>query len=141
MSNTRLHIAWLGTAPPLDRETGGVPGVAAELLDGLAALGHRIDCFVPGAERTVLPRLAEIENLTFVWGTSDWRWNRWYSRTKITAFASGLFARAYASLRLRREVAARHAQDPYDVIYQFSNIETLSMPSEASARRAAGDSP
>jgi glycosyltransferase involved in cell wall biosynthesis len=130
MSNTRLHIAWLGTAPPLDRETGGVPGVAAELLDGLAALGHRIDCFVPGAERTVLPRLAEIENLTFVWGTSDWRWNRWYSRTKITAFASGLFARAYASLRLRREVAARHAEDPYDVIYQFSNIETLSMPSK-----------
>jgi glycosyltransferase involved in cell wall biosynthesis len=41
---------------------------------------------------------------------------------------SGLLARGFASLRLRREVARLHRQDPFDVVYQFSNIETLSLP-------------
>jgi glycosyltransferase involved in cell wall biosynthesis len=122
-----LHIAWLGAAP-LARETGGVAGVAADLLEGLAALGHRIDCFVPGAQRDVLPRIAGQPNVTFVWGTAAWRWNRWYSRTRITAFASGLLARGQGAFRQRRAVARRHAQQRYDVIYQFSNIESLSMP-------------
>lgn len=122
-----LHIAWLG-AGPTARETGGVPGVASELLCGLAKRGHRIDCFLPGKGYTMPERLAAEENLTFVWGTSAWRWSSWYSRTRMGAFVTSQLSRALSSLRLRREVAYRHAQDPYDVIYQFSNIETLSMP-------------
>ncbi len=122
-----LHIAWLG-AGPTARETGGVPGVASELLCGLAKRGHRIDCFLPGKGYTMPERLAAEENLTFVWGTSSWRWSSWYSRTRIGAFVTSQLSRALSSLRLRREVAHRHVQDPYDVIYQFSNIETLSMP-------------
>src|SRR5438477_11507781 len=98
MPERPLRIAWIGVGPPM-REAGGVPGVAGELLEGLARLGHRIDCFAPGVQREVLPRLAEQPNLTFIWGTSEWRWNRWYSRTRVTAFASGLLARGFASLR------------------------------------------
>jgi glycosyltransferase involved in cell wall biosynthesis len=128
MSRGSLRIAWLG-AGPLQQESGGVPGVATELLYGLSKLGHEVDCFFAGAEREVPQRLAAAENLTFVWGTSRWRWNRWYSRGHLTALISGLFARSFASLRVRREVARRHAQTPYDVVYQFSNIETLAMPS------------
>ena len=127
MARRSLHIAWLGTAP-LARETGGVAGVAADLQEGLAKLGHRIDCFVPGSERDVLPRIAEQPNVTIIWGTAAWRWNRWYSSTRITAFASGLLARGVGSVRQRRAVAQCHAQQPYDVIYQFSSIESLSMP-------------
>jgi glycosyltransferase involved in cell wall biosynthesis len=122
-----LHIAWLG-AGPSSEEVGGVPGVAAELLAGLAERGHRIDCFLPGATRKLPDSLGEQPNLTFVWGTSEWRWNRWYNRVKIGAFLSGMVSRARASLRLRREVAQRHRQDPYDLVYQFSNIEVLAMP-------------
>jgi glycosyltransferase involved in cell wall biosynthesis len=121
-----LRIAWLGGAP---LESGGAPGVVTELLDGLAELGHRIDCFFPGAGQNLPARLAARENLTFVWGTSDWQWNRWYSRTKITSFASGLLSRAFASLRLRREIALRHRQEPYDLIYQNQTIESLGVPS------------
>lgn len=120
-----LRIAWLGGAP---LESGGAPGVVTELLDGLARRGHRIDCFFPGTGQHLPERLAAHENLTFVWGSADWRWNRWYSRTKIGAFASGLLARAVGSLRLRREILRRHRREPYDLIYQNQTIESLGVP-------------
>jgi glycosyltransferase involved in cell wall biosynthesis len=127
MSDRSLHIAWLG-AGPAAKETGGVPGVATELLRGLALRGHRIDCHRPGSGHPLPDRLDGVENVTFIWGTSDWRWSSWYNRTRIGAFVSGLLSRGFASVRLRRQVARRHREDPYDVIYQFSNIESLSVP-------------
>jgi glycosyltransferase involved in cell wall biosynthesis len=127
MTARSLHIAWLG-AGPTSHETGGVPGVATDLLYGLAERGHRIDCFFAGAGHPLPDRLVEQKNLTFVWGTSEWRWNRWYSRMKIAVFLSGLLSRSAASLLLRRTVNRRHQRDPYDVIYQFSNIESLAVP-------------
>jgi glycosyltransferase involved in cell wall biosynthesis len=102
--------------------------VATELLSGLTARGHRIDCFLPGTGFALPERLAAEPKLQFIWGTSGWRWNRWYNRTKIGVFLSGLFSRALGSVRLRREVKRRHRQEPYDLIYQFSNIEALAMP-------------
>jgi glycosyltransferase involved in cell wall biosynthesis len=133
-----LRIAWLGPTPG---GYAGVRGVAAELLGGLARRGHQIDCFFPAAEDQTHVRIAGDEqvtfgegnlafgeNVTFVWGTSRWQWNRWYSRGKLAAFASGMLARGIASLRLRREIARRHRRQPYDLVYQFSNIETPGLP-------------
>jgi glycosyltransferase involved in cell wall biosynthesis len=139
-----LRIAWLGPTPG---GYAGVRGVAAELLGGLARRGHQIDCFFPAAEDQTHVTIAGDEqvtfgegnlafgqNVTFIWGTSRWQWNRWYSRGKVAAFASGMLARAVASLRLRCEITRRHRQDPYDLVYQFSNIETPALP--ASMARA-----
>jgi glycosyltransferase involved in cell wall biosynthesis len=120
-----LHIAWLGSVP---LETGGAPGVAAELLEGLADLGHRIDCFLPGAGRNLPQRLADNANLTFVWGRTSWRWNAWYNRTQVTTFISGLISRGLTSIRLRRAVVSRHRSDPYNLILQASSIESLGVP-------------
>ncbi len=120
-----LRIAWLGNAP---LDSGSAPGVAADLLEGLADLGHQIDCFFPGAGRFVSERLVARENPTFIWGGSGWRWNRWYSRTALTAFLTGLLARGSSSMRLRREVSRRHRRDPYDVIFQNSTIEAPGLP-------------
>lgn len=133
-----LRIAWLGPAPG---GYSGVRGVAAELLGGLARCGHEIDCFLPAAEGQSTVRIAGNEgvdfgvgnlalgdNVTLVWGTSRWQWNRWYSRGKVAAFASGALARGFASMRLRREIARRHRQRPYDLVYQFSSIETPGVP-------------
>lgn len=125
MPGRSLHIAWLGPAPS---EDGGVPGVASELLEGLARLGHRIDCFFPSASVTVPARVTRAPNITVTRGTLEWSWDRWYSRTRTRAFLSGMLARGAASLRLRRLIARRHREDPYDVIYQFSSIETLAAP-------------
>jgi glycosyltransferase involved in cell wall biosynthesis len=126
-----LRIAWIGAGPG-PQESGGVPGVATELLLGLAKLGHRIDCYLPGTSRALPDRIADAEGITMIWGTGDWRWDRWYNRTKIGAFLSGLFSRGLGSLRLRRGLVRRHALEPYDVIYQFSSIEALAMPSSLS---------
>jgi glycosyltransferase involved in cell wall biosynthesis len=120
-----LHIAWIGFAPG---ETGGVPGVATDLLHGLAKLGHRIDCYFAGDEHELPPRLAGLENLTYIWGNSGWRAGRWYSRTRLTGLASHVLARSLGSVRLRRQVARRHRQDPYDLTYQFANVENLALP-------------
>jgi glycosyltransferase involved in cell wall biosynthesis len=122
-----LRIAWLGAGPGI-RETGGVPGVATDLLEGLAKRGHRIDCLFAGSGHELPERLRGEDNLTFIWGTGRQHWNRWYSRSRITAFASGLFLRGLASVRLRRVLARRHRREPYDLIYQFSNIESLAVP-------------
>jgi glycosyltransferase involved in cell wall biosynthesis len=144
MPGRALRIAWLGPTPG---GYAGVRGVAAELLGGLARRGHEIDCFFPVAEGQAHVKIAGDEqvsfgegnlafgrNVTFTWGTSHWQWNRWYSRGKLAAFASGMLARAVASLRLRREIARRHRVKPYDLVYQFSNIETPGLP--ASVARA-----
>lgn len=125
MPGRPLHIAWLGPAPG---EDGGVPGVAGELLQGLAALGHRIDCFFPASKAKLPDRLSRQPNVTVTWGTMEWRWDRWYSRSRIAAFISGLLARSLALLRLRGQILDRHRQDPYDLIYQFSSIESLAVP-------------
>jgi glycosyltransferase involved in cell wall biosynthesis len=120
-----LRIAWVGPGPD---EGGGVASAVTEVLGGLARRGHRIDCFLPGKQRELPPGVAGETNLTFIWGESSWEWNRWYSNTKLAAFASGLVARGIASLRLRRELARRHRDEPYDVIYQYSTIENLAVP-------------
>jgi glycosyltransferase involved in cell wall biosynthesis len=121
-----LHIAWIGFAPA--EETGGVPGIATDLLTGLTKLGHRLDCFFPAREHELPAGVTGVENLTFVWGTSGWRANRWYSRTRVTIFLSALIARSFASFRLRRELGRRHRAEPYDLFYQFSNVENLAVP-------------
>lgn len=126
MGTGSLRIAWLGPSPT---EGGGVAGVAFELLHGLASIGHRIDCFSSSTGQDLPERLLENENVSFIWGTNAWQWNRWYSHTRLSAFASGLVARGLGSVRLRREIARRHAQEPYDLIYQFSDIESLAVPS------------
>ncbi len=133
MAPPALHIAWLGAGPNA-KETGGVPGVAAELLAGFAALGHRVDCFLPVSGGELPPRLEAEPNLRFVRGTMGWRHSRWYSRGRLGTFLSGLFVRAVGSLRLRREVLRQHRRDPYDVVYQFSNIESLAMPGQLRGR-------
>lgn len=125
MERRPLHIAWIGFAPT---ETGGVPGVATDLLHGLATLGHRVDCYFAGSEQKLPPRLAGLQGIDYVWGESRWRDGRWYSRTRLTGLASHVVARSLASLRLRGKLARRHREDPYDVVYQFANVENLALP-------------
>jgi glycosyltransferase involved in cell wall biosynthesis len=132
MPTRSLRIAWIGAGPG-QHESGGVPGVAIELLRGLPGLGHRVDCFLPAAEHPLPARLVDVPGLTFVWGDSSWRWKRWYNRSRAGIFVTSLIARGLAAVRLRREVLRRHRAEPYDLVFQFCDIEALAMP--ASLRR------
>ena len=127
MTSRPLHIAFL---TPVPKEDGGISGVATDILDGLCARGHRVDCFLPNSGRdfTTPERLRRYEHLTFTWSDPKWNWNQWYSRTRLTSFVSGMLARATSYLRLRRTILAMHDRDPYDLIYQFSSPESLAAP-------------
>ena len=105
-----------------------MPGVATDVLHGLATRGHRVELHLRGEPHELPERLDGLENLSFVWSGLGWRWSGWYTRTKIGAFMSGLLARgcrlAAAATGGRPAAPAR----PFDVVYQFTSIETLSLP-------------
>ncbi len=114
-----LRIAWTGS-PPV--EGGGVPGVAYQLIEGLLARGHVVDCYVADGGGALPGPLVDA-GLGVVSSGGTWQWGRWYSRTAVAAFAFGLAFRAWGQRQLTHTLVRRHADVPYDVVYQFSNIE------------------
>lgn len=122
-----MRIAWIGAGPA----EGGVGGVAKAIITRMAERGHEIDCFVPGG-LTALPELPECSRLRVFSAGGWWQWRRWYSRTQIAAFVSSLLARALAQLQLTRVLRTEHRACPYDVVYQFSNIEMFGLQRQLS---------
>jgi glycosyltransferase involved in cell wall biosynthesis len=119
-----LRVAWLGPTPTTH---SGVTFAATLALLALCERGVRIDCFVPAPRHELPERLRERPEITFVHLESWWQWGRWYSRSPLPAMLSGLLARAMAQWRLAAWIARRHEHDPYDVVYQFAQIELLGL--------------
>lgn len=117
-----LRIAWLG---PIPTDGGGVSSVGRDILTGLLALGHQVDCYLAGRARPLPEELAAAGSLRVHWSGSRWQWDRWYSRDPISAFITGTACRALGMRQLGRALAADHRVQPYDVVYQFSAIEML----------------
>jgi glycosyltransferase involved in cell wall biosynthesis len=127
-----MRIAWVGPTPS---EHGGAPFVGTQLLLGLARAGVEVDCFIAARPEDLPRSLFAEERIGIHLAESGWRWGRWYSRTPMLSFFSGHFARARAQFSLAEEIARRHAERPYDVLYQFSQSEMVSL------RRRARDLP
>lgn len=108
-------------------ESGGVAYVATQLLEGLAAEGVEVDCFVSGGVDDVPSRLHGRPGLNIVTRASGWESDRWYSRGAIAKVLTGQLARAHAQNALVRQLARRHAARPYDVLYQFSQPELFAV--------------
>jgi glycosyltransferase involved in cell wall biosynthesis len=115
-----LRVAWLGVTPTTH---GGVPYAATQSLLALAEQGVRIDCFVTAGSEELPSVLRERPEITFVQRKSWWQWDRWYSRTALSAMYSGLLARSMTQYQLAATIARRHARSPYDVVYQFGPVE------------------
>jgi glycosyltransferase involved in cell wall biosynthesis len=115
-----VRIAWIGPTPTAD---GGAPYVGTQLLLVLARAGADVDCFLDVSANEIPEQLREVPGLRFVLRPSAWQWGRWYNRTPLLAFASGALFRLRAQWTLAQSIAERHAAAPYDVIYQFSQIE------------------
>jgi glycosyltransferase involved in cell wall biosynthesis len=122
-----LRIAYVG---PVPSPTGdGAPGVAGLLLAELARRGASIDCFVAVSRESARgAALDGIEGIEVVAATSRFRFERWYSRHRLTKMASHQLSIALARRRLAATLAARHRAVPYDVVYQFSNLESFGVP-------------
>jgi len=123
-----LRVAYVGPVP--NPAAGGAPGVAGLLLAALAARGWSIDCYVATTrESGGGGGLEDLEGIEFVESVSSFGFERWYSRQRLTKMASHQLASAVARRRLASTLAARHRAVPYDVVYQFSNIESFGVPS------------
>jgi glycosyltransferase involved in cell wall biosynthesis len=115
-----MRIAWIGPNPSTN---GGVAYVATQLLRELVRAGAEVDCYLSIEPEQLPDTLRPEESLGLVLRPSRWRWNRWYSRTPFLAFLSGTLARLHTQHALARTIAKRHAERPYDVVYQFSQSE------------------
>lgn len=119
-----MRIAWLGPTPA---EQGGVPYMSGQLLTALASAGVEVDCYLTGSKDRLPAALVNVDGLRFHCRPTAWRYNRWYSRTAMTKFATGLAAGAYAQLALGRAIGEAHARRPYDLVYQFSHPELMAL--------------
>lgn len=122
-----LRIAYVGPSP--HPEAGGAPGVAGLLLDQLLQRGHSIDVFVVASQEDDSPvGLGVREGLSYVIEQSPFRFGRWYSRSRSTKMMSSQLFAARGRRRLARRLRALHRATPYDVIYQFSTVESFGVP-------------
>lgn len=122
-----LRIAYVGPSP--HPQAGGAPGVAGLLLDQLLQRGHSIDVFVVASREDDDPMgLGEREGLSYVIERSRFRFGRWYSRTRVTKMMSSQIYAARGRRKLARRLRALHRATPYDVIYQFSTVESFGVP-------------
>lgn len=124
--STALRIAWLG---PIG--DGGGPGLGRVLFDAFAELGDDIDLYLDGeylrSQSSVTELLSRHPRVTAVSQPNPWRWGRWYSRNRMSAFASGLLMRAWIHRQLGRRLVDTHQRRPYDCIFQFSQTELLTL--------------
>lgn len=116
-----LRIAWLGPVG----EGGGVPGMGAILLEEVLRQGVIVDYYCSFEE---LPEtLRQYDNLTIVSTPRYWSWNRWYSNTSFKAFLSSTVARTRAYNRLCELLIERHANYPYNCVFQLSQTELFKL--------------
>ena len=122
-----LRIAYVGPVP--SPHSGGAPGVEAAILSHLAMRGCSIDCYVPTSAHFTSPEaIADVPGIRVVEGRSSFRFGRWYSNNPLAKMVSFQAFQALSRRRLSRVLAAEHAMDPYDVIYQCSSIESFGIP-------------
>jgi glycosyltransferase involved in cell wall biosynthesis len=118
-----MRVAWLGPPPTAPF---GVPYAAGLLLEGLCDAGADVDCFTVAAPETLPDRLRRHPRLRLVVRRPFWPFRRYEPPPAIT-FALSQAARAAAQAGLVEGIAARHARAPYDVLYQFSQLELLAV--------------
>jgi glycosyltransferase involved in cell wall biosynthesis len=85
--------------------------------------GCELDCYACGSHEELCEALASLPGVRLVNVDAGWRYNRWYSNHSITIFTTGMGARAWEQRSLNRLLLERHRRQPYDAVYQFSNIE------------------
>ena len=114
-----MRLAWLGPAP---NEGGGVPFVALQLLTGLADRGVHIDLFAYAA-RADLPRSLIRPTVRLFTRPPRWGRNSGPLTNDLTFFVGGMTDRSLAQARLTIDLLREHRRSPYDLVYQFSQLE------------------
>ncbi|MEI6454237.1 MAG: glycosyltransferase, partial [Actinomycetes bacterium] len=117
-----LRIAYLGPTP--QRHAGGPPDIAAMILESLVARGHVVDCFVSiGEHDQAAKHLDELVGINIRAIKNPFLFGRWYSKTHLSKMLSGQVLGMLTRRRVGAMLLDEHARTPYDVLYQFSNLE------------------
>lgn len=116
-----LRIAWSGESG--QPGVGGVKGIAYMLLRGLADRGHTVEVFGP---HEAVDLLAGLPSTVSVHSRPvRWHWGRWYTSGRLRMFLSSSLLRILLQRRLADDILRRHAQEPFDVIFQMSQFESF----------------
>lgn len=97
--------------------------MTGQLLDALTSADIEVDCFLSADLASIPEYLRDKPSLRLICRPSRWRYDRWYSRTDATKFATGLATRAVEQVALGRDVRRAHRGRRYDLVYQFSHPE------------------
>jgi glycosyltransferase involved in cell wall biosynthesis len=121
-----LRIAWTGSAIA-NAEDSGAAGLGRILLSQVLESDVEVDLYHPGNRAEVPEYFTDHPNLSVIDAAVRFEWDRWYSSNRVAAFISGSLARIVTQVRLGRQLINRHHRHPYDVIFQFSQLELLSL--------------
>ena len=121
------RVAYVGPSP--HPQAPGAPGVAGLLLDQLLERGYSVDCYVAASMEDDDPRgLGDRDGLSYIIGHSQFRFGRWYSRSRLSKMVSLQLFAGVNRRRLSHRLAAEHDAAPYDFVYQFSTFESVGVP-------------
>jgi glycosyltransferase involved in cell wall biosynthesis len=112
---------------PAPTDGGGVTYMSTQVLRSLPSLDVEVEAFFTGPREDVPSSLAAVTGLSCHPIDSGWRYDRWYSSTELTKLLSGMGTRAAVQGVLAQRLAARHREVPFDVVYQFSQLELLGL--------------
>jgi glycosyltransferase involved in cell wall biosynthesis len=119
-----VRLAWVGPTPSDD---SGATYAETVWLRALCGRGVEIDFFLAASEDEIPNSLQQLPNLRFVLRPPHWEWGRWYSRSQLSSFATGMLARLTAQFRLAPTIADEHRRRHYDAVYQFSQPELTAL--------------
>jgi len=125
-----VRVAWIGPQP---LEGGGVPQLAGVLLTALAEADVSIDAFMAIGDEPLPERTLDHPNIEPVTAPVAWDGAPGMHGWPLGRFLSLQRARANTQSRLLTRLLERHANRPYDVVYQFSQFELLRLRRHMSA--------
>lgn len=101
--------------------------MGAILLEGLLMQGVHVDVYTSERVDELANSVRNHPSLTLVRTEPRWEWGRWYSRWPFLAFLSGTWARTRAHRRLCLMLLQHHRRDPYDCVFQLSQMELFTL--------------
>jgi len=114
---------------------GGVSFAGSQLVRALSRRGIELDCHVVRFPGELEPDVDPEAGLSFVEEAAKWDWDAWYARHPLSRFVLGQTVRARAQSTLVARLLEAHRERPYDLVYQFSQLELFAV------RRHAGRLP
>src|SRR3954447_6344886 len=120
-----MRIAWTG--PVGDAENGNAAAMGGLLLMALVDLGAEVDIYLPGSPADIPAPYRQHPRVTVLVTPEMFKWNRWYSRNRVSAFLSSTLARSLVHVRIGLSLLRRHREQPYVCIFQMAQTELFAI--------------